>query len=144
MISADLQDPPELFHEMINYWERGTKAIFAVRQDREEPFIQKKISNTYYALVRKFAIANYPDGGFDFFLVDRQIITEINRIQEKNTNLMALIYWLGFKPIMILPRRIRKKENPAGLFQRKSSCLSLLLWRFHFFRSASSPSSALW
>jgi len=38
MIPADLQDPPELFHEMIGYWEKGIKAIFAIRQDREEPF----------------------------------------------------------------------------------------------------------
>lgn len=101
MISADLQDPPELFLEMLSYWEKGTKAVFAVRQDREEPFSQKLFSNAYYALVRRYAIADYPDGGFDFFLVDRQIVNEINRIQEKNTNLMSLIYWLGFKPIMI-------------------------------------------
>ncbi|MBI3172664.1 MAG: glycosyltransferase family 2 protein [Chloroflexi bacterium] len=101
MISADLQDPPELFLEMLSHWEKGTKAVFAVRQDREEPFSQKLFSNAYYALVRRYAIADYPDGGFDFFLVDRQIVNEINRIQEKNTNLMSLIYWLGFKPIMI-------------------------------------------
>ncbi len=110
MISADLQDPPELFLEMLQYWERGTKAIFAVRQDREEPFLSKFFSNTYYSLVRKFALPAYPNGGFDFFLVDRQIIEELNRIQEKNTNIMTLIYWLGFKPIMIpYIRRNRKK-----------------------------------
>ena len=110
MISADLQDPPELFLEMLQYWEQGSKAIFAVRQDREEPFLSKFFSNTYYSLVRKIALPDYPNGGFDFFLVDRQIIEELNRIQEKNTNIMTLIYWLGFKPIMIpYIRRNRKK-----------------------------------
>lgn len=134
MISADLQDPPELFHEMINYWEKGTKAIFAVRQDREEPFIQKRFSNTYYALVRRFAIANYPDGGFDFFLVDRQIITEINRIQEKNTNLMALIYWLGFKPIMIpYTRRVRTKGKSRWTFSKKIKLFVDTFVAFSFF-----------
>ena len=110
MISADLQDPPELFLEMLQYWEKGNKAIFAVRQDREEPFLSKFFSNTYYSLVRKIALSEYPNGGFDFFLVDRQIIEELNRIQEKNTNIMTLIYWLGFKPIMIpYVRRNREK-----------------------------------
>ena len=120
MISADLQDPPELFLEMISYWEKGIKAVFAIRQDREEPFWQKLFSNTFYALVRKFAISNYPDGGFDFFLIDRQVVNEINRIQEKNTNLMPLIFWLGFKPVMIpYVRRNRKHGKSRWTFSKK-------------------------
>lgn len=121
MISADLQDPPELFLEMLGHWEKGTKAIFAVRQDREEPFSQKLFSNTYYALVRKYAIADYPDGGFDFFLVDRQIVNEVNRIREKNTNLMSLIYWLGFKPILIpYVRRARTRGKSRWTLRKKA------------------------
>jgi len=120
MISADLQDPPELFLEMIDYWEKGNKAIFAVRQDREEPFLSKLFSNTYYSLIRKLAIPDYPTGGFDFFLVDRQIINELLRIQEKNTNIMTLIYWLGFKPIMIpYIRRSRKKGKSRWTLSKK-------------------------
>src|SRR6266542_2117605 len=110
MITADLQDPPELFLEMLGYWEKGVKAVFAVRQDREEPLLTKLFSSIYYSFVRKFAIANYPEGGFDFFLVDRQVVEEVNGIREKNTNIMTLIYWLGFKPILIpYIRRERKK-----------------------------------
>lgn len=110
MISADLQDPPELFREMLDFWEKGSKAVFAIRQDREESFLKKLLSNSYYSLVRRFAIKEYPNGGFDFFLIDRQVVNEINRIQEKNTNLMTLIYWLGFKPVMIpYTRRQRTK-----------------------------------
>lgn len=120
MISADLQDPPELFLEMLSHWEKGTKAVFAVRQDREEPFSQKLFSNTYYSLVRKYAIPDYPDGGFDFFLIDRQVVNEVNRIQEKNTNLMTLVYWLGFKPIM-LPyiRRARTHGKSRWTLRKK-------------------------
>jgi polyisoprenyl-phosphate glycosyltransferase len=113
MISADLQDPLELFHDMLAYWEKGIKAVFAVREDREESFLSKFFSNAYYALIRKFAIAGYPDGGFDFFLVDRQVAGELNRIQEKNTNIMTLIYWLGFKPIMIPYVRQRRKKGKS-------------------------------
>src|SRR5215213_4098735 len=120
MIAADLQDPPELFLDMLGYWERGSKAIFAVRQGREEPFLTKLFSNAYYALVRKLAIADYPDGGFDFFLVDQQVIEELNRVREKNTNIMTLIYWLGFKPVMIpYIRRSRKKGTSRWTFAKK-------------------------
>jgi glycosyltransferase involved in cell wall biosynthesis len=120
MISADLQDPYDLFIEMLEYWEGGIKAIFAVRQDREEPFLSKFFSNTYYSLIRNLAIPDYPNGGFDFFLVDRQIINELNHIQEKNTNIMTLIYWLGFKPIMIpYVRRSRKKGKSRWTLAKK-------------------------
>lgn len=109
VIAADLQDPPELFIDMIHYWEQGNKVIFAVRKDREESAISKWFSNSYYTLVRRYAIHNYPTGGFDFLLADRQVIDEINKIKEKNTNIMALIFWLGFKPIYI-PYKRKKRE----------------------------------
>jgi len=120
MIAADLQDPSELFLDMVRHWEQGNKAVFAIRQDREEPAMQKIFSNGYYALVRKFAIQNYPTGGFDFFVIDRQIVDQVNQIREKNTNLMALIFWLGFKPILIpYIRRNRKKGKSRWTLTKK-------------------------
>jgi polyisoprenyl-phosphate glycosyltransferase len=95
IISADLQDPPELFIDMIEKWKTGKKIIMATREDREEAFSQKLFSNTYYQLMQKFAIKDYPQGGFDFVLVDKQVVQELNQIHEKNTNIMSLIFWLG-------------------------------------------------
>lgn len=118
--AADLQDPPELFIDMISHWEKGIKAVLAVRSDREEPFLQKLFSNTYYACMRRFAIPNYPAGGFDFILVDRQIVQEVNRIQEKNTNIMSLIFWLGHKHVLIpYVRRSRAKGKSRWTFSKK-------------------------
>jgi dolichol-phosphate mannosyltransferase len=120
IIAADLQDPPELFLEMVAHWERGTKVVFAVRADREESASQKFFSNGYYALIRKFALAGYPPGGFDFFLVDRQVLDEVNRIREKNTNLMSLIFWLGYHPVMIpYVRRRRQKGKSRWTLAKK-------------------------
>jgi dolichol-phosphate mannosyltransferase len=120
MISADLQDPPELFHEMLKCWENGSKAIFAVRQNREDSSLQKFFSNGYYSLIQRFAIQDYPNGGFDFFLVDRQVIDQLNQIQEKNTNIMTLIHWLGYKSILIpYVRRSRKKGKSRWTMAKK-------------------------
>jgi len=95
IISADLQDPPELFADMIKSWEKGNKVVLATRSDREDSFTQKMFSNSYYYLMRKFALKGYPMGGFDFVLIDRQVAQELIDINEKNTNIMSLIYWLG-------------------------------------------------
>ena len=120
MIAADLQDPPELFLEMIRQWEAGHKAVFAVRADREESFGQKLFANTYYGLIRSFAIAGYPEGGFDFFLVDRQVVNDVCRIGEKNTNLMTLIYWLGYAHVAIpYVRRARRVGKSRWTLAKK-------------------------
>jgi dolichol-phosphate mannosyltransferase len=120
VIAADLQDPPELFLEMIRHWEQGVKAVFATRSDREESFLQKSFSNLYYALINRFAVPGYPPGGFDFFLVDRQVIEEVNKINEKNTNLMTLIFWLGYHAVFIpYVRRKRVKGKSRWTFGKK-------------------------
>ena len=120
MIAADLQDPPELFFEMIRHWQNGTKVVFAARTDRDESATQKFFANGYYALLRRFALKGYPSGGFDCFLIDRQVGAEIVRIGEKNTNLMSLIFWLGFAPVMIpYVRRARLKGKSRWTFAKK-------------------------
>lgn len=113
MIAADLQDPPELFLEMIRYWEQGSKSIFAVRQDREDPFPSKVFSSLYYRFIRQFAIPNYPEGGFDFFLIDRQVAEDVKKIHEKNTNIMTLIFWLGYKPILLPYVRRQRRQGKS-------------------------------
>ena len=120
MIAADLQDPPELFLDMVRAWQEGSKAVFAVRADREESASQKFFSNSYYALMRKFALPNYPAGGFDFFLIDRQVVGDLRRVQEKNTNLMSLIFWLGYRPVLVpYVRRRREKGTSRWTLSKK-------------------------
>lgn len=101
IIAADLQDPPEMFKQMIEYWRDGKKVVLGTREDREESLSQKFFSNTYYRLLERFALRGYPKGGFDFLLIDRQVVNEVLEIQEKNTNVMSLIYWLGHDQVQI-------------------------------------------
>lgn len=120
MIAADLQDPPELFLEMLAHWRAGSKAVFAVRADREDSVTERLFANAYYALIRRFALAGYPEGGFDFFLIDRQVVGDIIRIGEKNTNLMSLIFWLGYRPVMLpYVRRARTRGKSRWTLSKK-------------------------
>jgi dolichol-phosphate mannosyltransferase len=70
--------------------------------------------------MRRFAVPDYPKGGSDFLLIDRQVVDEINNIREKNTNLPTLIFWLGF-PAMFIPytRRGRTKGKSRWSFSKK-------------------------
>lgn len=134
VIAADLQDPPELFVEMVKIWESGTKSVFAVRTEREDPPLSRFFSSLYYLLVRTFALPGYPKGGFDFFLVDRQVVEDVLKIREKNTNLMSLIYWLGYNPVYIpYVRKKRKKGKSRWTLTKKVKLFVDTFVSFSFF-----------
>ncbi len=97
VISADLQDPPTIILEMLEKYKEGNKVVLAVRTDREESIVQKFFSNSYYKLMKKYAIPNMPEGGFDCFLIDRKVIEVLISMKEKNSTLMGQILWCGFK-----------------------------------------------
>jgi glycosyltransferase involved in cell wall biosynthesis len=109
VLAADLQDPPDLIPKMFDYWQKGVKLVIANRQDREESFLQKLFSNTYHSLIRKFALKNVPPGGFDLVLFDRQLKVEVIKMNEKNTNILYLLTWLGFDYVNI--PYVRKKRE---------------------------------
>lgn len=75
--AADLQEPTEMILEMYDRWKKGSNVVLAVRQDRQESAGQKLFANLYYWLVKKAALPQMPDGGFDTFLLDAQVIHTI-------------------------------------------------------------------
>lgn len=109
VISADLQDPPELIHKMYEHWLKGFKLVLANRTNREEPLLQKFISNTTHNLVKKFGLKNLPNGGFDLNLFDREIRDLLIKMEEKNTFFPFLLMWLGYDFVNI-PYVRRKRE----------------------------------
>lgn len=111
IITADLQDPPELIGRMHENWVRGAKCVYAVRSSREEGLLKTAFANIFYALLRRYALPGYPEGGFDFCLLDRQVVADIVRIGEKNAHVMNLIFWLGY-PAVCLP--YVRRERQAG------------------------------
>ena len=111
--AADLQEPSEMILDMINKYNEGNKVVLAVRTDRQEPWLQKKLSNAYAAMMRKVALPNMPKGGFDSFLIDRQIIDLLVDMKEKNTSLMSQILWSGFKTDTVGYTRLERKAGKS-------------------------------
>jgi polyisoprenyl-phosphate glycosyltransferase len=109
VISADLQDPPEMIPQMFAHWLKGIKLVMANREGREEGFFQRFFSNLYHSLVKKFALKNIPKGGFDFVLFDKLLKDQVVKINEKNTNTLYLLPWLGFESVTI--PYVRKKRE---------------------------------
>ena len=109
IISADLQDPPELIFKMYEHWMKGYKLVLANRTNREEPFLQKLISNTTHKMVQKWGLKNLPDGGFDMNLFDKEIRDILIKMEDKNSFFPFLLMWLGYDFVSV-PYVRRKRE----------------------------------
>ena len=104
-ISADLQDPPETLDAMLAHWRAGRKVVLAARESRDDPPATAFLAGLFYRLFRRYAIATMPEGGFDFFVVDRSVRNLLLGMQESNAYLMGLVLWLGFDPAIVPFRR---------------------------------------
>jgi glycosyltransferase involved in cell wall biosynthesis len=109
VIAVDLQDPPELMLKMYNYWLGGIKLVVANRNEREDSFLARLFATSYQKLIRKFALPNLPDGGFDYCMFDRQLKEQIIQLNENNTNSLYLLMWLKYDYVSI-PYTRRKRS----------------------------------
>ncbi|TGE23240.1 glycosyltransferase family 2 protein [Hymenobacter metallicola] len=134
IITADMQDPPELMVQMYDYWKKGLKLIIGNRQDREETGLQQLFAKTFHALMKKIALPNIPDGGFDFVFFDRQVGEHILELKERNSNLFYLMVWLGY-PYVNIPYVRRKREigKSRWTIQKKIKLFIDSILAFSFF-----------
>ena len=109
VITADMQDPPELMVQMYGHWLKGFKLVIGNRQDREETGLSETMAKVFHWLMKNLALRNIPDGGFDFVFFDRQVATEVLKLHERNSNVFYLMVWLGFAYVNI-PYTRRKRE----------------------------------
>ena len=126
VMSADLQDPPYLITEMIQYWQQGEKVVIAARNKRDEPWIKNFFANTYYRIVRKLVIADYPKQGFDFFLMDKSVAEILVNMQEKNSSIYVQLIWDLDQPKSYrVHKTSKRKGNQCGHIKRELIFLSI-------------------
>lgn len=133
IITADLQDPPELMVRMLEYWRQGFKLVIGNRQDREETGAQKFFANVFHVLMKRLALPNIPDGGFDYVLFDRQVRDQVVQLQERNSNVFYLMIWLGYAYVNIpYVRQKRKIGKSRWTLQKKMKLFIDSLLSFSF------------
>lgn len=112
--AADLQEPSKMILEMLEKYRAGAKVVLAVRKDREEPLSQKMFSKIYCWMMRKFALANMPQGGFDTYMISRQVIDILVEISEKNAPLTEQVLWSGFESEKVYYVRQKREIGKSG------------------------------
>ena len=133
VITADMQDPPELMVQMYGHWQQGFKLVIGNRQDREETGLSEMLAKIFHWLMKHLALRNIPDGGFDFVFFDRQVATEVLKLHERNSNVFYLMVWLGFAYVNIpYTRRKRQIGKSRWTLSKKVKLLIDSLMAFSF------------
>ncbi len=106
IMTADLQDPPELISEFIVKWEEGFENIYMVVTKRGSTGpIRRFNSRAFYWLAGKLTDDRIPRNASDFRLVDRKVYETVRRMDERNRFVRGLFAWVGFKSVGIEAER---------------------------------------
>lgn len=113
IIDADLQDPPELIPEMLNFWEEGYDDVYAKRKSRKgETFLKKFTSKMYYKTLQSVTNIEIQKDTGDFRLLDRRCIEALKSLRESERYTKGLFSWIGYNKKELLydrdPRAARK------------------------------------
>jgi len=77
ILLADLQDPPELFVEMIHEWEKGVPIVAAIKNSSDESGLMYRLRTAYYRLVARLTNVEVLEHFTGFGLYDRYVIEKI-------------------------------------------------------------------
>lgn len=102
IMTANLQDDPEVIPKFIDYWENGYDMVYGVVNSRPGKSILRKInSNLFYFLINFLTKGLIPKNVSDYRLVDKKVIEAVKNINEYNRFYRGFFAWVGFKSIGI-------------------------------------------
>ena len=98
IMDADLQDPPALLPEMINYIESDSYDCVATRRvtRKGEPIIRSFFARMFYKIINKMSKIEMVDGARDYRLMRRKMVDSILELGEYNRYSKGLFSFVGF------------------------------------------------
>lgn len=122
IMTADLQDPPELIIEFAKKWEEGFENIYMIVEKRETSgFLRRINSRMFYFLADRLTGGLIPKDVSDYRLVDRKVYEAVRAMHESNRFVRGLFAWVGFKSFGI------SHPRPARFGGESKAKLSLVL-----------------
>lgn len=125
VMAADLQEPPALVLEFFRTLAAGEADIaFGLREAREDPWPSRLASSAYWWVYRRFVQRDVPAGGVDVFAINRTFLRHVIGLDEANSSLLGLLFWVGGRRAFVPYRRAaRRHGRSAWTFRRKLTYL---------------------
>ena len=113
IMTADLQDPPEVISQFLREWEKGYENIYAIVNERQgiSP-IRRFNSVMFYRVAGFLSDGLITKNASDFRLVDRKVYESVREMTERNRFVRGLFSWVGFKSVGV---EINRPPRFAGV-----------------------------
>ena len=121
IMDSDLQHPPELISQMLDYARQGYDQVIAQRDREGDKKMGTFFARTYYRLVDRLTDVELTDGIGDFRMLSRKALDALLTMNEYNRFSKGLFSWIGFKGKII---SYKNRSRAAG--ESKWSFRSLL------------------
>ncbi|NHN25608.1 glycosyltransferase family 2 protein [Flavobacterium jejuense] len=119
IIDDDLQDPPSLLPMFFSYLDSGYDVAYGVRKKRKESFIKKLSYSTFYKILKKISNTEIQIDSGDFCVMNKKVVKNMLKLQEKNPFLRGIRAWIGFKQIGVEYERQARIEGESGYTIKK-------------------------
>jgi len=132
VLAADLQDPPEVAARFFGALSAGdVDVVVGTREARADPWPSRLAAALFWGLYRRIIQPQIPRGGVDLFGCNRAFRDRLVKLDEANTSLIGLLFWLGFRRKTIsYVRRVRAHGGSAWTLRRKLKYLSDSVFAF--------------
>ena len=98
LMTADLQDPPEMIPQFIAEWEAGYENVYGVVTVRRGTGrIRSMNSRLFYWIIGRLTGHLIPANASDFRLLDRRVYEVVRKMDERNRFVRGLVAWVGFR-----------------------------------------------
>ncbi len=103
VIDADLQHPPHVIAEMLEWWEQGYEDVYARRRSRgEEGWLRRHLTMLFYRIMARSTRFTMLQNVGDFRLLDRKCILALRQLRESERYTKGLFSWIGFRKKEVL------------------------------------------
>lgn len=120
VMAADLQEPPELVLQFFERLDSGeVDVIVGTRAGRADPWSTRFTSAVFWRLYRALVQSDVPVGGVDVFGCAASVRDSLLAFPESHTNLVGLLYWLGFRREEVAYERLGRQHGSSGWSFRK-------------------------
>lgn len=108
-LDGDLQDPPELIPELVRLWEAGHQVVYGVRRSRKEAWGLNFLRRAFYRLINFLSEDSLPLDAGDFRLIDRCVIEELKKLEDRQPYLRGAFAAMGFSQIGLPYDRLERR-----------------------------------
>jgi polyisoprenyl-phosphate glycosyltransferase len=116
----DFQRPISHLVELYRLWEKGYKIIIGYRMKRKDGMLNDLFSTLYYKIMNTVTEINFPSGGTDGYLIDREIIDILNESKSKrNTTPVLELIQMGYNPLWLPYERPSTEHKSRWTLKKK-------------------------